>query len=312
MSQIRYFYRIIGLDTLRPGVMASEAPQKARLPSQAQVPTLTQVPAVTEMLQWNDAHQDADSKAVCPRPMSRVLYSESVDDDKAIRGSSGINWKFARQGEADSDRGQIYIHHVDHKFTLGTSLVNISVDGGRPAVAEEDVTFERKAFIDGVTYLLKALPRDLDVYELRRIQSALPEDVAHLDQVAVQQGGDSLTQSASGRPRSILHRSVQITVVSLIFVLSFMLPYLMYLIRYIARMERKYKVFETVVGHGLSFVNSIGKQSLSLTETMCQMNDGKVGQALLEAFIWTVDGVARGISEGLGEGLHLYCSSHFH
>jgi hypothetical protein len=102
------------------------------------------------------------------------------------------------------------------------------------------------------------------------------------------------------------------TVANLIFVLSFMLPYLMYLIRHIARMERKYKVFETVVGHGLSFVNSIGKQSLSLTETMCQMNDGKVGQVLLEAFIWTVDGVARGISEGLGEGLHLYCSSHFH
>ncbi|KAG7420329.1 hypothetical protein Forpe1208_v003584 [Fusarium oxysporum f. sp. rapae] len=296
MSQIRYFYRIISLDTLRPGVLASEAPQKARLTSQAHVPTLTQDPAVTEMLQWNDVHQDADSKAVCPRPMSRVLSSESVDDDKAIRGSSGA---------------KSHIRHVDHKFTLGTSLVNISVDGGRPAVAEEDVTFERKAFIDGVTYLLKALPRDLDVCELRRIQSALPEDVAHLDQAAVQQG-DGLIQSASGRPRSILHRSVQITVVSLIFVLSFMLPYLMYLIRHIARMERKYKVFETVVGHGLSFVNSIGKQSLSLTETMCQMNDGKIGQALLEAFIWTVDGVARGISEGLGEGLHLYCSSHFH
>uniref|UniRef100_A0A0D2XRA3 Uncharacterized protein n=1 Tax=Fusarium oxysporum (strain Fo5176) TaxID=660025 RepID=A0A0D2XRA3_FUSOF len=131
MSQIRYFYRIIILDTLRPGVLASEAPQKAQLPSQAHVPTLTQDPAVTEMLQWNDAHQDADSKAVCPRPMSWVLYSESVDD--------------------------------------GTSLVNISVDGGRPAVAEEDVTFERKAFIDGVTYLLKALPPDLDVCELRRI-----------------------------------------------------------------------------------------------------------------------------------------------
>ncbi|KAL5592231.1 hypothetical protein FOBRF1_013257 [Fusarium oxysporum] len=269
MSQIRYFYRIISLDILRPGVLASEAPQKARLPSQAHVPTLTQDPAVTEMLQWNDAHQDADSKAVCPRPMSRVLYSESLDDDQAIRGSSGINWKFARQG---------------------TNLVNISIDGGRPAVAEEDVTFERKAFIDGVTYLLKALPPDLDVCELRRIQSALPEDVAHLDQVAVQQGGDGLTQSASGRPRSILHRSVQITVVSLIFVLSFMLPYLMYLIRHIARMERKYKVSETVVGHGLNFVNSIGKQSLALTESMCQMNDGKVGQALLEAFIWTVRG----------------------
>ncbi|KAM6514066.1 hypothetical protein FALCPG4_015238 [Fusarium falciforme] len=254
MSQIRYLRHIISLDTLRPGVLVSEAPQNPGPLSEAHIPTLTQDPVVTEMLQWKDAHQDADSKAMCPRPMSRVLYSESVGDDQAIRAASGVNWKFARQG---------------------TSLVNISIDGGKPAVAEEDVTFERTAFIDGVTYLLKALPQDLDVCELRRIQSALPEDVAHLDLEAVQPGRDGPAQCASGRPRSILHRSVQITVVNLIFVLSFLLPYLMYLIRYIARMERKYKVSETVVGHWLDLVNSIGKQSLSLTETMCQMNEGE-------------------------------------
>ncbi|KAH8754394.1 hypothetical protein F5883DRAFT_431357 [Diaporthe sp. PMI_573] len=290
-SLIRFLRCLISLDTLLSGVLVLEAPQSL---GHSHVPTLTQDPLVTEMLQRNDAHQDedADSKAVCPRPMSRVLYSESVDDDQAIGAASGVHWKFARQG---------------------TSLVKISIDGGKPAVAEEDVTFERKAFIDGVTYLLKALPQDLDVYELRRIQSSLPKDVnlysdfqhvAHLDLGAVQPGAGS-TQSASGQPRSILHRGVQITVVNLIFVLSFLLPYLMYLLRYAARMERKYKVSETVVGHGPDFVNSIGKQSVSLTETMCRMNDGKVGQALLEAFIWTVDGVAQGISDGLGEGLSI-------
>ncbi|KAH7119288.1 hypothetical protein EDB81DRAFT_848028 [Dactylonectria macrodidyma] len=264
MSTIRFLRRIISLDTLPPGVLVSEPAPKPRPLSEAHVPTRTQDPLVTEMLQRNDAHQDADSKTVCPRPMSRVLYSELVGDDQAIRAASGVHWKFARQG---------------------TSLVKISIDGGKPAVAEEDVTFERKAFIDGVTYL-----------------SALPKDVAHLDLEAVQPGAGS-TQSASGQPRSILHRGVQMTVVNLIFVLSFLLPYLLYLLRYIARMERKYKVSETVVGHGLDFVNSIGKQSVSLTETVCQMNDGKVGQALLEAFIWTVDEVAQGILDGFDEGL---------
>ncbi|KAH7124272.1 hypothetical protein EDB81DRAFT_912327 [Dactylonectria macrodidyma] len=283
MGPIRFLRLIISRDTLRPGVQVSEALPKPRPLSEAHVPTLTQDPLVTEMLQRSDAHQDADSKAVCPRPMNWVLYSESVDDDQAIKAASGVHWKFARQG---------------------TSLVKISIDGGKPAVAEEDVTFERKAFIDGVTYLLKALPQDLDVCELRQIQSALPKDVAHLDMGAVQPGAGS-TQSASGRPRSILHRGVQMTVVNLIFVLSYLLPYLMYLLRYTARMERKYKVAETVVGHGLDFVNLIGKQSVSLTETMCQMNDGKVGQALLEAFIWTVDGLAQGISDGFGEGLSI-------
>ncbi|KAH7119297.1 hypothetical protein EDB81DRAFT_614277, partial [Dactylonectria macrodidyma] len=134
MGPIRFLRLIISRDTLRPGVLVSEAPPKTRPLSEAHVPTLTQDPLVTEMLQRSDA-QDADSKAVCPRPMSWVLYSESVDNDQAIKAASGVHWKFARQG---------------------TSLVKISIDGGKPAVAEEDVIFERKAFIDGVTYLLKA------------------------------------------------------------------------------------------------------------------------------------------------------------
>lgn len=76
MSPIRFLRRIISLDTLRPGVLVSEAPPKPRALLAAHVP-LTQDPLITEMLQRNDAHQDADSKAVCPRPMSRVLFPRS-------------------------------------------------------------------------------------------------------------------------------------------------------------------------------------------------------------------------------------------
>ncbi|KAH6982423.1 hypothetical protein EDB80DRAFT_825103 [Ilyonectria destructans] len=234
INLIRFLRRSISLHTLRPGVLASEAPPKPLPLSEANILTLTQEPLITKMLQQNGAYQDPESKAIFPRLISRVLYSESVGDDQAIRAAPSVHWKFARQG---------------------TSLVNISIDGGRPAVAEEDVTFERKAFIDGVTYLLKALPQAFDVCELRRIQSALPEDVTHLDLRAFRPGAGS-TQSASGQSRSILHRGVRIGVVNLIFFLSFLMPYLMYLLRYAARMERKYKVSETLVSHGLSAPNS--------------------------------------------------------
>ncbi|KAH8735868.1 hypothetical protein BGZ61DRAFT_87279 [Ilyonectria robusta] len=282
MGPIRFLRRSISLHTLRSGVLMPEA--KPRPLSEADVPAPKPEGRVVEILDQSDARDDPDSKAISPRPMSRVLYSETVDDDQTVRAASGVHWKFARQG---------------------TSLVNISIDGGKPAMADEDVIFERKAFIDGVTYLLKALPQDLDACELRRIQSALPEDVTHLNLVAVRPGAGSRALPAPPQPRSILHRGVQMTVVNLIFLLSFLMPYLMYLLKYAARMERKYKVSETVVGHGLEIANSIGKQSASLTESMCQMNDGKVGQVLLEAVIWTVDGVAQGISDGLGEGLSI-------
>lgn len=171
-------------------------------------------------------------------------------------------------------------------------------------MAEEDVVFERKAFIDGVTYLLKALPRDLDECECKRLQDALPDSVVASNAVAVQPRLDP-SRPAASRTRSILHRGVQITVVNLIMLLGFLMPYLMYLLRCAARLERRYKVSETAVSHGVDLVNSIGKQSAVLTETVSQMNDGRVGQALLEAFVWTVDGVTQGISDGLGEGLSM-------
>ncbi|KPM38743.1 hypothetical protein AK830_g7811 [Neonectria ditissima] len=286
MGRIQFLRRSISLHTLRPSVLVSET--KPRPLSETDVAPLTQEPRVTEILEQIEAREDRDSKAVCPKPMSRVLYSEAVDDDPTVRAASGIHWKFARQGEADS-----------------ACLVTISIDGGKPAVANEDVVFERKAFIDGVTYLLKALPSDLDTCELNRIQGALPSDATHADLATVRPGAGSSALPSSSQPRSILHRGVQMTVVNVIFILSFLMPYLMYLLKYAARMERKYRISEIVVGHGLEIVNSIGKQSASITESMCQMNDGKVGQALLEAMLWTIDGVAQGISDGVGEGLSI-------
>ncbi|KAF5007262.1 hypothetical protein FDECE_6415 [Fusarium decemcellulare] len=280
---IRFLRRSISLHTLRPGIMVSGSRSKPRPLSEADVTTLSTQPIEANVVGQRDPSRCLEAKTVCPQPMSRVLYSESLDDEQIVRGASGLHWKFARQG---------------------ANLVNISIDGGKPAVAEEDVTFERKAFIDGVTYLLKALPQNLDDCELKRIQSALPEEVNQSNLKLIRpEAGPS--PAVPCQPRSILHRGVQMTVVNLIFFLSFLMPYLLYLIRCAARLERKYKVSETVVGHGLDFVNSIGKQGASLTETLGQMNDGKFGQALLEAFIWTVDGVSQGISDGLGEGLSI-------
>lgn len=282
MGPIRFLRRSISLHTLRPGVLVSE--RKPRPLSDTSVAKLTQEPLVTEIMDQDDVGRDQDPKTAQVRPMSKVLYSEAREDAKPARAASGVHWKFARQG---------------------TSLVNISTDGGKPAVGDEDILFERKAFIDGVTYLLKALPQDLDACELERIHAALPKNITQPNVIAVRPEAGSTAQQMSSncQPRSILHRGVQMTVVNLVFVLSFLMPYVVYLVRSAARMERKYKLSERVVGHGVQFANSIGKQSASLTETVCQMNDGKVGQALTEAVIWTVDSVAQGISDGVGEGL---------
>ncbi|KAF4975821.1 hypothetical protein FZEAL_7440 [Fusarium zealandicum] len=280
---IRFLRRSISLHTLRPGITISGSRLKGRPLSEVDGAVLQAEPLAGNVMERIDSPQYLEAKAVRSQPMSRVLYSESREDERVPSAASGVHWKFARQG---------------------SSLVSISMDGGKPAVAEDDVIFERKAFIDGVTYLLKALPHDLDACEMKRIQCALPQEVFQPSSILALPE-DASTRDISSQPRSILHRGVQKTVVNLVFFLSIVMPYLLYLVRCAARLERRYKVSETVVGHGLDFVNSIGRQSALFTETIGQMNDGKVGQAVLEAFVWTVNGVTQGISDGLGEGLSI-------
>ncbi|EGU84299.1 hypothetical protein FOPG_12550 [Fusarium oxysporum f. sp. conglutinans race 2 54008] len=278
---IRFLRRSISFHTLRPGVTISGPQTKPRPLSEADVSATMAQPLQTDMIKHSGGF--VESQDLNPQPMSRVLYSEAPEDEPVMRAASGVHWKFARQG---------------------TNLVNISIDGGKAAVAEEDIAFERKAFVDGVTYLLKALPQELDEGELRRIQCALPEQVNQSDMALARAEPDS-NRIHPSQSRSIIHRGVQMTVVNLIFFLSFLMPYLLLLVRCAARLERKYKISEKVVGHGVDLVNTIGKQSALLTEAIGQMNDGKVAQALLEVFVWTVDGVTQGISDGLGEGLSM-------
>ncbi|KAI5463345.1 hypothetical protein BGZ63DRAFT_353034 [Mariannaea sp. PMI_226] len=288
IKPIQFLRRSISLHSLRQGILISESEPRSLLEDAE--PALDEEPLVTEILDQDDIQPELNSKALAPRPMSRVLCSE-LRDDQQVRAASGIHWPVARQG---------------------ASLLSISIDRGKPAVVDDDIMFERKAYIDGLTYLLKALPQDLDACELRRIESVLPKGVTQHHSTTLPGAGSSAGRfsraSRHSQPRSILHRSVQTTVVNMIFLWSFLMPYLMYLLKYAARMERKYKLSETVVSHGMEFVNSIGKQSASLTESMYQMNDGKVGQALTGALVWTVDGLAQGISDGVGEGLSIVSS----
>lgn len=283
MRPIRFLRRSISLHSLRPDALELSSSRKPRPLSEPDVQALGQDPMVQEMQDQDDSLPCAGSKTGSPQTIRRVLYSEPTEDEHTARAASGVHWKFARQG---------------------ANLVSISVDGG-PAVAGEDVTFERKAFIDGVTYLLKGLPHDLEPSEIDRIRSVMPEGIAIPSDVVTVQRQTGSPQPGPSQPRSLLHRGVQVAVVNVIIIFSFLLPYFMYLLRYIARTERKYKVSESLVGHGMDLVSAVGKQGIYITESIGQMNDGKVRQGLLEVLTWTVDSVTSGISEGVGEGLSI-------
>jgi hypothetical protein len=172
---------------------------------------------------------------------------------------------------------------------------------------------ERQAFVDGLTYLLRSLPPDLDMYETEKIRSALPPqlydkcnnpmDMGSGQGEAVPGGGGAYSQQHNRHDRSLIRRIVQLVVVYTFLFAHFILPYLVLLLRSAASIERRYKVSEMVMANGMSLASAAGRRCSQLAGVVLNLDEGRVGQGLSRAVAWTVEEVTRGISDGVGEGL---------
>ena len=184
-------------------------------------------------------------------------------------------------------------------LSLGHALVRNSLEEREHRFQSiEDVAYERKVYIDGLTYLLKALPPSLDAGEVEQIRYALPAGV-----LGSQMGPEAGELSQQSQTRSIVHRSVQLFVFSLICMVHFVLPYLVFVMRLGARAERKYRVSEKIAAYGARVTSTIGQRGVHAAELICRMNDGQVGRMLLETALWVLDGIVRGAADGVDEGL---------
>lgn len=188
----------------------------------------------------------------------------------------------------------------------GTNLIGMAAETGAEGQATD---FERQAFVDGLTYLLRSLPANLDIYETEKIRSALPPQLYDKLNNPMDLGsgqadamrGDN--QQNSHHDRSLIRRIVQLVVVYMFLFAHFILPYLVLLVRSAASIERRYKVSETVMGHGMNLATAAGRQCSQLAGVVLNLNDGRVGQGVSRVVAWTVEEVTRGISDGVGEGL---------
>lgn len=170
-----------------------------------------------------------------------------------------------------------------------------------------DAAFERRAYLDGLSYLLQGLPRDLDASEAAVLRKALPSVMS--ESLSSSSNGSSprpqmffSRQGDDGTP-TLLQRGMKVVVATAIAWFCIVWPYVLLLLKLGAHYERKYKVSEQLLGRGIVLANALGKKSVAVSQVIGKMGDGMVGHVLNGAVAWTVHGVASGISEGVEEGL---------
>lgn len=162
-----------------------------------------------------------------------------------------------------------------------------------------------------MTYLLRGLPSDLTPEELLSLQAAAPHSLVNSGTDAsshalIQRSSQTQVQrDMSPQDASVLHRMTATLVLQMFIMIQFLLPYIKLFLSHAYQFEREHQITRRLVNGSITTVDDVGRRSLRLSQTICRMNDGKVGQAINEMTIWWVRGVTGGMQQGIEEGFRL-------
>ncbi|KAJ2989249.1 hypothetical protein NUW58_g3566 [Xylaria curta] len=189
--------------------------------------------------------------------------------------ASGVRWRYAEQG--------MNIHHIAH-------------------LEKEDAEFSRKSYIDGIAYMLMALPEELSDQESATIREALPPPVANMRLVGGRHDG-AIGWEPPLRGRTILQRFVSNLVAMFVLILHLVLWYATIVVRVGVYYERKHNISQQIASRGCIIATAVGRHGVIISAKICAMKDGYVGKAMSNIAGWTVESIISGIQEGIGQGL---------
>jgi len=203
-------------------------------------------------------------------------------------GKSGIGWKYAGQG---------------------LSLLSISIEESSSISRNAtygNASFARQLYIHALTYLLRGLPPDMTTDEQISIRSALPSGVVL--PLRIEAANEATLASSTGNrinpaahrqpppPPSILHRALASSIIQLILLLSFLLPYIRIVLKRIYEYERRNRVTERVLAGSIETVDGLGRRGWGVSAAVWSAGFG-------DLFGWLFEEVGSGVREGVGQGL---------
>lgn len=141
------------------------------------------------------------------------------------------------------------------------------------------------------------------------VWSGVPRDVLDLSQVntsskeVARAAERRLAEQNGEEPPSFLHRGLATFIVQMFILFQFLLPYINIFAAAAYKYERQNRISERVFASSMNMMDSMMKSTIWFGNSVCQMNDGKVGQALNDLICWWVRGFTGGVQQGIGDGL---------
>ncbi|KAF2739798.1 hypothetical protein EJ04DRAFT_426171 [Polyplosphaeria fusca] len=237
---------------------------------------------------------DAESINVRDETSDRPVSSSSfLPPFPFSEAESGIAWKYANQGASISLLTQAY----QESNALARNVHDASG------------VLTRQLYLHGMSYLLRGLPEDLTQEETLSLQAAMPAEMLALNNDGNAKALVPASRNATARtnepeqPPSILHRMTAAVVFQTFLLGQLLLPYIKLFIGHAYRWEQEHRFTRKLLNGSITTVDELGRRTVQLSQTVCQMNDGKVGQAINDVTLWWVQGLTGGIQQGVSEGI---------
>ncbi|KKY38572.1 hypothetical protein UCDDA912_g01409 [Diaporthe ampelina] len=206
----------------------------------------------------------------------------------------------------------------------GQLLVNNALSEGRPSSLHGHPAagrIDRKAYVQGVAWLVHGLPDDLDKHERTELIRAMPPallEEAHRTPVSQQQSPPYPSSSASSSSSSsaygylvgggvgeagitLVQRAFRTLVMQLLVPLHMLWAYVIVLLGRALQLEREYKVAEQVVKHSGELGYGVGRGGVRLSGVIYNHGGARVGHLVTNVVAYTADGLVKGISDGIRE-----------
>lgn len=202
---------------------------------------------------------------------------------------------------------------VSHALTERHSSFNnqaVRADGGGGG---GEHSHERRAYVQGLAWLLQGLPQDLDEIERADLRRAIPPQLVgcETDQHRIGGGGPNsrrLGAPSQGRGddagtdgRSFIRRVIAALIVQIFVPLQWLWACFVALLARAVYLERKYQVAELVLKHSGELGYTMGRSSVRLSGMIYNHGGARVGAVLTDAVAYVAEGVFKGVSDGLRE-----------
>lgn len=218
---------------------------------------------------------------------------------------------------------------------IGQLLVNNALSEGRPTSLQGHPAagrIDRKAYVQGVAWLVHGLPDDLDKHERTELIRAMPPSLleeAHRTPASQQPGPPYAMSSSSSTSSSVYdyyfggsmvsnvssmgvsgvseagwtlaQRALRALLVQLLVPLHMLWAYAVLLLGRACQLEREYKVAEQVVKHSGELGYGVGRGGVRLSGVIYNHGGARVGHLVTNVVAYTADGLVKGISDGIRE-----------